>query len=198
MRIGIFGGTFDPPHIGHLILASEAFYQLELDNILWVITPDPPHKQKQAITPTKHRLDMTAAAISNDPNFMLSRIELDRLGPHYVADTMHMLRNHYPHGELIYLIGGDSLQNLPTWNRPRQFLTYCDALGVMRRPGAEFNLDELEIVIPGLKEKVRIIDTPLIEIASFQIRERIAQHQPFRYFLPEAVYQIIQERKLYR
>jgi nicotinate-nucleotide adenylyltransferase len=198
MKFGIFGGTFDPPHIGHLILAAEACAQLELENVLWVITPVPPHKLKQPITLLKHRLDMVNAAIARDPKFSLSHIEIDRPGPHYVADTMRLLRQRYPQAELTYLMGGDSLRDLPTWNRPRQFVVVCDFIGVMVRPEAAFDMEALEKVIPEIKEKVRFIRAPQMEIASREIRERIAQQRPYRYFLPEAVFQIIQERRLYR
>ncbi len=198
MRLGIFGGTFDPPHIGHLILAAEAYHSLNLDQVLWVITPDPPHKQGQAITPLQHRLDMVEATLESDPAFALSHIEIDRPGPQYVVDTMYLLRQRFPDGELIYLIGGDSLSNLPNWYRPRQFLALCSALGVMRRPEDKIDLDVLESALTGITPKIQFIEAPMLQISSRDIRERVKQNKPFRYYITNTVYQIIQERHLYR
>ena len=112
MRIGIFGGTFDPPHVGHLILAAEARDQLDLDCVLWVVTPDPPHKTTRALTPLETRLVMVHAAIDGDERFQISRIEIDRPGPHYSADTVRILAEEYPGSQLYYLMGGDSLRDL--------------------------------------------------------------------------------------
>ncbi len=198
MRLGVFGGTFDPPHTAHLILAQEAAYDLALDQVLWVITPDPPHKRGQPITDLRHRLDMVNAALAAEPMFSLSRIEIDRPGPQYVVDTMRLLRERYPATELFYLMGGDSLHDIPTWHRPREFLANCDGLGIMRRPDDEIDLDNLEITFPGLRNKIHFIHTPYLEISSQDIRVRIQARKPFRYYLPAAVYQIIQERGLYR
>ncbi len=198
MRLGVFGGTFDPPHVGHLILAAEADHTLALDQVLWVITPDPPHKKGQKITPLQHRLEMLESAIAADPHFSLSRIEMERPGPHYVVDTMRLLRERYPTAELIYLMGGDSLFDLPTWNRPRLFLSLCNALGVMRRPDDALDLPALEKILPGVSAKVRFIEAPLLQIASHEIRQRVQERRAFRYYLPDAVYQIVQERQLYR
>jgi nicotinate-nucleotide adenylyltransferase len=198
MRLGIFGGTFDPPHFGHLILAAEARFQLRLDRILFVLTPDPPHKQDRDITPLDDRLAMLEAAISGEPAFELSRVEIDRPGPHYALDTMRELAKMYPDDELVYLIGGDSLKSLPSWHKPQQFLAACHALGVMRRPGDNIDLGELEAELPGIKNKVRFIDAPLLEIASSELRQRIRAGEPFRYYMPLTVYKMIQERGIYR
>ena len=118
MRIGIFGGTFDPPHLGHLILADEAHAQLELDRLLWVLTPDPPHKLHQSITPLVDRLDMLRATIAGNNAFELSMVDIERAGPHYAVDTLLILGRSYPGDALIYVMGGDSLRDLPTWYRP--------------------------------------------------------------------------------
>ncbi len=121
MRIGIFGGTFDPVHVGHLILATESASQLDLDKVLWMVTADPPHKG-ELVTPVEHRLAMVAAAIDADPLFEISRIEVDRPGPHLAVDTMRLLHELYPSDTLVYLMGGDSLEDLPTWYKPADFL----------------------------------------------------------------------------
>ncbi|MCJ7700356.1 MAG: nicotinate-nucleotide adenylyltransferase [Anaerolineales bacterium] len=197
MRLGIFGGTFDPPHIGHLILAAEALDQLSLDRVLWVLTLEPPHKQGWAITPLQHRLDMVLAAIGKDPFFELSRVEIDRDPPHYAVDTVRLLGQKYPNAELVYLMGGDSLKNLPGWYKPEEFVNQCHSLGVMRRAGSKIELNNLENQIPGITSKVEFMDTPGTDISASNIRERIRDRHHYQYFLPSAVYEIIQNCNLY-
>jgi nicotinate-nucleotide adenylyltransferase len=196
-RIGLFGGTFDPPHLGHLILASEAQFQLELTRLLWTLTPEPPHKQDQTITSIEHRLSMVNLAIADNPCFELSRAELDRPGPHYTLDTIKLVAEQNPDAEIVPVIGGDSLHDLPTWHRPQELLYACHWVGVMRRPGETANLQELERELPGITSKVHYVDAPLLEIASREIRSRIANGRPFRYYLPEPVYHYINRHHLY-
>ncbi len=197
-RIGIFGGTFDPPHLGHLILAAEARDQLLLDRLLWVLTPFPPHKRDQTITSLEHRLNMLTVTISADPRFELSRVEIDRPGPHYALDTVRLVAEKYPHAELTYLMGGDSLRDLPDWHRPRDFLAAIDALGVMRRPGEPVDLTLLEDILPGITKKVRFVEAPLLEISSRDIRRRIETGRMYRYYLPATVFAYIEDNGLYR
>ncbi len=196
--IGIFGGTFDPPHLGHLILAAEAHAQLGLDRLLWVLTPDPPHKQGQSIASLNHRLAMVRLAIDGDPQFELSTVDMDRPGPHYALDTVRIIAKQNPRAELIYLMGGDSLRDLPLWHRPVDFLAACHVIGVMRRPGDAIDLPSLEKKIPGLPDKVRFVEAPLLEIAAHEIRARVAGGRPFRYFLPPGVFAYIAGHNLYR
>ncbi len=198
MRIGIFGGTFDPPHVGHQILAAEARDQLNLDRVLWVITPDPPHKMTRPVSPLATRLELVLAAIQQDSGFELSRVEIDRPGPHYSADTVKILAQQNPGGELFYLMGGDSLHDLPTWKRPKAFLDCLTGIGVMRRPQDFVDLPWLERALPGVIAKVHFVNAPLLEISSSSIRERIAAGHHARYFLPPAVFEIIQAKGLYR
>jgi nicotinate-nucleotide adenylyltransferase len=197
MRLGIFGGTFDPPHVGHLILADNARVQLNLERILWMLTPNPPHKADQVITPLVDRLDMLQAALGDDPHFELSRVDIYRPPPHYAVDTMRLLRQRYPGDILVYLVGADSLVELPTWHAPREFVLACDEIGVMRRFGEELDLQALEGTLPGLKDRLRWVHAPLVEIASTQIRRAVCGGGAFRYELPPQVYQIICQRGLY-
>jgi nicotinate-nucleotide adenylyltransferase len=197
-QIGLFGGTFDPPHLGHLILASEAYSQLGLDRLLWILTPDPPHKQDQAITSIEHRLAMVNLAIEDNPSFELSRVELDRPGPHYTLDTVESIAEQYPDADITPIIGGDSLRDLPKWHRPKELLYACHWVGVMRRPGEAPNLDELERELPGISSKIHYVDAPLLEIASREIRSRIANGRPYRYYLPLPVYEYISQHHLYQ
>jgi nicotinate-nucleotide adenylyltransferase len=197
MRIGIFGGTFDPVHVGHLILATESASQLDLDKVLWMVTADPPHKGEQ-VSPVEDRLAMVSAAIDADPLFEISRIEIDRPGPHMAVDTMRLLHELYPHDTLVYLMGGDSLEDLPAWYQPVEFLAACDEIGVLRRPGHMIDMAALETRLPGLVAKVRFIDSALIDISSTQLRVAIAAGKPFRYSLPPDVYRYVQEHHMYR
>lgn len=197
-RVGLFGGTFDPPHVGHLILASEARSQLELSRVLWTVTPDPPHKQDQWITPLEHRLAMVKLAIEDDPAFELSGIELNRPGPHYTLDTIRLLAEQNPGMEIVPILGGDSLNDLPGWHKPKEVVFAAHWVGVMRRPGEETNLQELERELPGISSKIHYVDAPLLEIASREIRQRAATGKPFRYYLPEPVYEYIEQHRLYQ
>ncbi|MGE5641410.1 MAG: nicotinate-nucleotide adenylyltransferase [Byssovorax cruenta] len=196
-RLGLFGGTFDPPHVGHLILASEARSQLDLTRVLWTVTPDPPHKQDQFITSLQHRLAMVRLAIQGDPRFEISDIELNRPGPHYTVDTIRLLAEQNPSAEIVPIIGGDSLHDLPTWHQPKELVYAAHWVGVMRRPGEEPDLKELERELPGISSKVHYVDAPLLEIASREIRSRVASGRPYRYYLPNPVYEYIQQNHLY-
>lgn len=198
MRIGIFGGTFDPPHMGHLILAAECQDQLALERVLWVLTPVPPHKPGKPVTDTATRLAMLQAALPDDAGFEISRVEIDRKPPHYAVDTMRLLRQAHPADTLVYLMGGDSLRDLPRWYQPQAFVNACDEIGVMRRPGDAFDLNELERALPGLSARVRFVDAPLLDISSSQIRARIAGGRSVRFYLPSSVYEMVISYGLYR
>lgn len=198
MRMGIFGGTFDPPHVGHLILAIEAFDQLHLDKVLWVLTPNPPHKIGKEITSTEIRLEMVEASIGDDPAFQLSRVDIDRPGPHYMRDTVDLLRLEFPAASLVFLMGGDSLRDLPTWHEPVDFVRSCDHLGVMHRVGEKIDLDLLEKKIPGISHKVEFIEAPILEISSQKVRQLVSLGKPYRYYLLPSVFEIIQSKGLYR
>lgn len=198
LRIGLFGGTFDPPHLGHLILASEAQTQLGLNRLLWILTPEPPHKLDQAITPVEDRLAMVQLAIADNPAFELSRIELDRPGPHYTLDTIQLVAAQNPGADIVPIIGGDSLRDLPKWHEPQKLVYACHWIGVMRRPYDRSNLDELESQLPGISSKVHYVDAPLLEIASREIRNRIAEGKSVRYYLPANVFDYISQHHLYQ
>jgi nicotinate-nucleotide adenylyltransferase len=191
MRIGIFGGTFAPPHNGHLILAAEMCFQMQLDRLLWVLTPEPPHKLKQPVSPMEIRRELVQAAIDGDAAFCLSTVEIDRAGPHYSVDTVKILSAQHPGDGLFFMIGGDSLRDLPTWYEPQQLVDLCEGFGVMRRPEDDIDLKSLEVELPGIGSKVHFIQAPLLQISSTDIRNRIASRSHFRYYLPEAVYRLI-------
>jgi len=197
MRIGVFGGTFDPPHLGHLILAAEASSQMKLDKLLWVLTPDPPHKRDQHLTPIEIRFDLVKLSLMDDPTFEMCRVDLDRPGPHYTLDTVKLIKREYPGADVFYLIGGDSLHDYPNWHKAPELLDELSGLGVMRRPGDQVDMSLLESQIPGISQKIHFIEAPLLEIASHQIRRRIRQGRPFRYYVLPVVYQKILEAGYY-
>lgn len=198
MRIGVFGGTFDPPHIGHQILAADAAAQLALDRVLWVLTPTPPHKLGRSISADRTRLRLVRAAAADNPLFEVSTIEFERPGPHFATDTLAALTQRYPQAELFYLMGGDSLRDLPTWHEPGLFLQRCAGVGVMRRPEAEIDMQHLEDVLPGVTAKVHFFHTPLVDIFASDIRARAAAGQPYRYLVPPAVFRWMERLQLYR
>lgn len=197
-RLGLFGGTFDPPHLAHLLLASEAAYQFELSRVLWVLTPNPPHKDNDPITSLEHRFAMLKLTIADNPLFEFSSLELDRPGPHYSVDTVKLVAEQEPDADITLLIGGDSLHDLPTWRLPSDLVAAVHQIGVMRRPGDSVDLSALEERLPGIASKVRFVDTLLQDISSTEIRRRISDREPYRYYLLPSVYQYIVKHKLYQ
>ena len=197
-KIGIFGGTFDPPHLGHLILASEALEQLKLDHLLWMMTAMPPHKVVSEITPLKQRLELTRAAIAGFSQFELSTLEIDRPGPHYSVDTVALVKKAQPDAQIYFLMGEDSLRDLPSWHEPDRMIAMCEGLGIMRRPGSEAVLKELESSFPNIRQKVTWFNTPQVDISSHDIRQRIKEKRTYQFFIPEAVFNLIDEKNYYQ
>jgi nicotinate-nucleotide adenylyltransferase len=177
-RIGLFGGTFDPPHIGHLILASEASHQFNLTKLLWMLAPIPPHKQGQRVTAIEHRIEMTRLCLVGNPLFELSRMELDRPGPHYTVDTVNLMRQKYLNSEIVLLLGGDSLRDLPTWKNNIELVSRVDQIAVMHRPGDVFDSTTLFENIPGLDKKLVFIEALLHTLSSHEIRRRVREKLP--------------------
>lgn len=197
-RLGVFGGTFDPPHLGHLILAETAADCLALSRVLFVPAADPPHKRSAAVRASaEHRLAMTALAIADNPRFALSRLDMDRPGPHYTVDMLRLLREQHPGAELYLLLGSDSLRDLPTWSRPAELLTLA-RLGVMHRPHIEPDLDALEAVLPGLRDRLHWIPAPPVDLASSAIADLITAGRSIRYLVPDRVLDYITAHGLYR
>jgi nicotinate-nucleotide adenylyltransferase len=141
---------------------------------------------------------MVQRALVSYPEFELSRIDIDRPPPHYAVDTVEIAKRLFPNSELLYVIGGDSLRDLPRWHNPASFLSACDQIGVMRRPGDSIDLGRLDVALPGLREKVVFIDTPLLEISSHEIRQRVSAGRAFRQYLMAPVYDYIVFTKLYK
>lgn len=195
-QIAILGGTFDPPHFGHLILAEQACDQLHVERVLWVPAAHPPHKQGEHYTGVDHRLEMLRLALVDNPCFAISLIDVNRPAPHYSVDMLSFLRHEYAGTELLFLMGGDSLRDLSTWREPARLLKLAH-LVVMRRPGDNLNLIASEEIIPGIKDRVTLLDTPLIEISAHDIRQRVQGGRSIRYLVPEPVRAYIVRSNLY-
>ncbi|HEY63390.1 MAG TPA: nicotinate-nucleotide adenylyltransferase [Caldilineae bacterium] len=199
MRIGILGGTFDPPHIGHLILAEEAWSQLNLDRVLLVPAGDPPHKRGQPLSPAYHRVRMVELAIADNPHLELSRVDVDRPGPHYTIDMVHILREQFSNDdvELFFLMGLDSLADLPHWHRAADLVATC-RLVALSRPDVYLDWEYLEASLPGIRDRVILLDMPELEIASHVLQQRVRQGRPIRYQVLPAVEEYIYRHNLYR
>lgn len=200
-RLGILGGTFDPPHNAHLILAQHAYEELDLTRVLFVPVGVPPHKNTTR-TSVADRVAMLKMVINDNPHFEMSRVEIDRPGPHYTIDTVRIIQEQNPDAELFFIMGGDTFRDLPNWDRPQEMFATCKlAVAVMRRPsqdGSDLRAQMHETVIPGLEDHTIILNSPLIEISSTDIVERLAQGKSARYLVPEPVLRYIDAHDLYR
>lgn len=196
--IGVFGGTFDPPHLGHLILADEARSALNLELVLWAPVGDPPHKPDSGISDGSTRARLVQAAIMEDSGFRLSRVDLDRPGPHFTTDGLQLLKQELPGQDLAYIMGADSLVDLPQWHEPTRLVEMCAALGVLRRPGTETDLELLERSVPGVAAKTIFLDAPMIGISGAGIRLRVKQGRPYRYLVLHPVADLMDSLGLYR
>jgi len=198
-RIGILGGTFDPPQMGHLILAEYSRETLQIDHILFVPVADHPVKLGEMRLPIKHRLAMLKLAIKNNPHFSISRADIDREGPHYSADTVSIIREQYPDAELYFVMGGDNLRSLPTWKRA-QDLYRCCRLAVMKRADENIAPAMHDHVLPGLSQQVDIVDVPMLSmwLSSTFVAERLRAGLSVRYLVPDEVLDYIDNYDLYR
>jgi len=197
-RIGILGGSFDPPQIGHLILAEYSREALNIDHVLFVPVADHPVKRGETRLPVVHRLAMLKLAINDNPNFSISRVDIDRNGPHYSADTIKLIREQYPQAELYFVMGGDNLRALPTWERAPD-LFHCCRLAVMKRADEDITPDMHDEVLPGLSDKVDIVDVPMLSVwlSSTVVVSRLRAKRSVRYLVPDAVLDYINDNGLY-
>lgn len=202
-RYGILGGTFDPPHLGHLVLAQEVLAQLRLDKVWFVPTGSPPHKPNRRISSAADRREMVERAIAGNEQFALSAVELDRDGPSYSADTVCLLRRQW--GEnvfMCFILGWDMLTYLPQWHQPERVIATADRIAATHRPGfasaAPDEIAQLSRGLPGLAAKLTIVSIPQLEVSSSEIRRRVASGVPIRYLVSDSVRSYIEERGLYR
>ena len=195
-RLGVIGGTFDPPHYAHLVLAETARVQLQLDRVLFVPAQQPPHKVTRSMSSARHRAAMVEAAIAGNPAFLLSRVDLDRSGPSYTVGMLARLRQAFPGAELFFLMGGDSLAELHTWYDPAGIARHAH-LAVMHRSGWEVDLAMLEQVVPRIGERLLWLDVPRLDISSTDLRRRVGLGLPLRYLVPPAVDDYIRDHRLH-
>jgi nicotinate-nucleotide adenylyltransferase len=196
--IGVLGGTFDPPHLGHLTLADLCRAAMGLDQVLWVVTTHSPLKQDEIISPVEYRIQMVQAAIKDDPFFVLSRADIDRSAPYYALETLQWLAERHQGARFAYLMGADTLNDLPLWHKPIDFVEACAALGVIARSGVDVDMQRLERDIPGISRKIHFIDAPMVEISARDIRRRVKAGESFRSLVPPGIAEIIIQNRLYK
>ncbi|HEY3060985.1 MAG TPA: nicotinate-nucleotide adenylyltransferase [Chloroflexota bacterium] len=194
-RLGLLGGTFDPPHYGHLVAAQEAHWQLGLERVLFLPARQNPLKRGEASSDAHMRCEMVRLAIDGDDRFEMSELDLNRPGPSYTVDLLRLLAR--PDRELYFLAGADILTELPRWHAPLEMLRLA-TLVIANRPGAPPpDIDLLDLRLPGAAARIRVLDVPGVDIASRDLRARVRAGQPIRYLLPPAVERYIVENGLY-
>ncbi|MCZ0702322.1 nicotinate-nucleotide adenylyltransferase [Natronobacillus azotifigens] len=184
-KVGLLGGTFDPPHLGHLLIAEEVYEQLKLDEVWFIPSGEPPHKEKASVS-ARDRVDMVESAIQDNHHFSINTIEVNRLGKSYTVDTIEALLKEYPNNQFYFIIGADMVEYLPKWSRIDKLIEQVQFVGV-KRPDYELNTTYPIIAL----------DIPELAISSTEIRKRLANNRSIRYLVPEKVLEVIKERKLY-
>lgn len=198
MKVGVLGGTFDPVHVGHLVLAEEVRARLEFDEVIFVPAGRPWFKADAAITAAEHRIQMVRLAIAGRPRFRLSTVEIERPGPTYTVDTMAGFRPQSGGDELYFILGWDNLRELSGWREPQRLISLCRLVAVPRVGGTVPDLKALEAGVPGLGRRVIMLGGPHIDISASVIRERVARGLSIKHLVPEAVERYIKEHGLYQ
>ena len=198
MKIGLLGGTFDPIHNGHIVVAVETRARLDLAEVLFVPAGQPWLKEDSPILAAEHRVQMIRLAIAEQPYFKLSTMEIDRAGPSYTVDTITELQAQLGAGdEFFFILGWDNLAQLPLWKEPSRLIKMCRLVAVPR-PGYSLpNLNSLEAAIPGLSRRLTLLEKPEVDIDATEIRNRVAQGLPIGHLVPEPVDEYIRQHKLY-
>jgi nicotinate-nucleotide adenylyltransferase len=197
MRVGILGGTFNPPHLGHLVCAQEAYSQLQLDHVMLIPDRIPPHKPVEDEPGAEHRLAMCRLAVDGDERMSVSDIETLRGGTSYTVDTLVELQKRAPDNELYLIVGGDVAAGLPRWREPERVLSLA-TLAVAKRRGTP--RERVEQALAGLRgaERTQYFRMPRIAISSTMLRRRVSAGVPIRYLVPEQVSTYIEKEGLYR
>ena len=199
MKLGVLGGTFDPIHVGHLIIAQEAAVEAGLDRVLLVPTGQPWLKAGTVVSESRHRLEMTRRAVALNDQFDVSTVEVDRPGPTYTADTLEELRGGMDAGDsLHFILGMDSLENLHRWSRPERLFELCTIVAVSRPGHRDFDLQALESICIGASAGVAVVEGPGIGISAAEVRRRVARGLPITHWVPREVEEYIYENGLYR
>jgi len=191
-RIGLYGGTFDPIHIAHMFVAEKAREEMHLDRVIFMPSANPPHKLKRRITPTEYRFDMVKLAVTDNPAFQVSRLEIDRGGKSFTVDTLHQLAEtyHLSKDNLFMIVGADSLLDLKNWRSPEKIAQLC-TLVVAGRP------NYFHSNIPDFINNIIYLQTPMLEISSSQLREWVREGKSIRYLVPPGVEEYIRQNHLY-
>lgn len=201
-RVGLLGGTFDPIHYGHLVIAEEVRTVLHLAEMVFVPAGQPPHKPGRIVTESQHRLAMLKLAIASNPHFTISLVDLERPGPSYTVETLQLLHQQWgTQIDIYFVIGGDSLEDFLAWYDPAGILQQLSALVAVQRPGYEEAAgyrDTLEGRLPGIKRRLIMVQAPQLDISATDLRQRVAEGRPIKYQTPEAVERYIIEYGLYR
>lgn len=197
-RVGVLGGTFDPIHDGHLVAAQEAWHQLELDYVLLLPAGDPPHKTGLPSASARDRVSMVELAIAGRDHLRLSRVDLERPGPHYTADALALLHEELgPQVSLFFIEGADALADIGSWHEPQRVLAAAD-LAVVGRPGYNVDLEALETHLPGLSRRIHWVSMPALAISSTDLRLRVRTGRPISYLLPASAEAYIHDHHLYQ
>lgn len=195
-RVGVLGGTFDPPHWAHLWLAETAREQLKLDKVLFVPAGQPPHKQHQVVTAVPHRLTMIRQAIAGIPYFACDLTDIEREPPHRTATLLPLLAQVYPNKQWWLLLGADSLRDLPLWATPQEIIRHC-RLAVLPRPGVMVDMAALETAVAGVTHAVDWLDGPTMHISSTQVRQWAQSGHSLQFLMPSTTAAYIQAHRLY-
>jgi nicotinate-nucleotide adenylyltransferase len=196
VRIGILGGTFNPPHLGHLICAQEAYLQLGLDRVTLIPARIPPHKPVEDEPGADHRLELCRLAIGADERFQVSDLEIGRDGPSYTVDTLEELHSSAPDHELFLIVGGDIAAGLPDWHEPERVLSLATLAVAKRRGTSRAAVDDALAALRG-GERTRFFRMPRIAISSTMLRDRVRRGQPIRYYVPDPVASYVARHRLY-
>jgi nicotinate-nucleotide adenylyltransferase len=196
-NLGIMGGTFDPIHYGHLLAAEEARFEFNLEKIIFVPSGHPPHKNEKEITPFQHRYLMTSLAISTNPYFEVSSIEIEREGPSYAIDTINIFKNKYPNTNIFFITGADAIRQIITWHKAEELPKVCNFIAVSR-PGYKLKEINAELKNKFFFENIFSLEIPGLSISSTEIRNRVKNKKPIKYLLPEVVENYIYQNNLYK
>lgn len=199
MKIGVLGGTFDPVHHGHLAIAEEVKHRLGLGEVLFVPAGLPVFKGSETVTPARHRLAMLRLALAGRPGFSISEMEIERPGPSYTVDTLAGLRNQYgDEDELYFILGQDSLEKFLQWREPARIIETCTIVAVPRPGGAPPDVKALEKALPGITERLILLDKPLIDISATDIREKARAGKDIGQLVHAPVAEYIKKHRLYQ
>jgi nicotinate-nucleotide adenylyltransferase len=196
VRLGLLGGTFNPPHIGHLVCARQALAQLELDRVLLVPVHEPPHKGVEADPGVAHRVELCRRAVTGDDRLEVSLVDAEVEGPSFTVDTLRRLHERCPGDDLTFIVGGDMAYSLPTWREPEAILELAE-LGVAEREGVR-RVDIAERLTGFDLSRVRFFDMPRLDVSSSLLRRYVAAGRPVRYLVPDAASAYIDQAGLYR